>query len=119
MGRQERGGGISCTCDVALEKVAPSGALLVQLQDRRQQNLVLLRANVKDGSIQVILRETRPKSWVNLHFMLVPLPSSDSKTLHFLLASEREEDFMHLFVSRSCRNRKDVMEASHVWKMGC
>ena len=93
------------------EKVAPSGALLVQLQDRRQQNLVLLRANVKDGSIQVILRETRPKSWVNLHFMLVPLPSSDSKTLHFLWASEREEDFMHLF-----RVSFDVENGKTSWK---
>jgi len=79
------------------ETVAPKGALLVQLQDRRQENLVLLRANVSDGSCQVILRESRPKAWVNLHYMLVTLPSSNSKSLEFLWASEREEGFMHLF----------------------
>jgi dipeptidyl-peptidase-4 len=68
----------------------PDGSLLVQVQDRAQQQLTLYRFE-PDGTRATVLVETSDV-WINLHDLLRPLPDG-----RFLWASERT-GFRHLYL---------------------
>eukprot|EP00939_MAST-03C_sp_MAST-3C-sp1_P005310 g5310.t1 len=93
--------------------IAPNGAMVVQLQDRKQQRLVVVRIDLveEEGSspshrLTVLLRESQPTAWINLHYMCVPIAPSTRRSddegsnegLVFLWASERKCGQMHLYV---------------------
>ena len=73
----------------------PDGSLLVQVQDRRQTELRVVRLDPTTGEGVVLLRETSDV-WINLHKMLRPLERGDAAG-GFLWASERS-GFRHLYV---------------------
>ena len=68
----------------------PDGSLLVQTEDRRQQQLTLWRFE-PDGSRHEVLVE-QSDVWINLHDLLRPLPDG-----RFLWAGERT-GFRHLYL---------------------
>jgi dipeptidyl-peptidase-4 len=74
----------------------PDGALLVQVTDRPQQRLRLLRLDPRTGTSTLVLEETSDV-WVNLHDHLRPL--EDAHAGHFLWSSERT-GFRHLYLYR-------------------
>ncbi|MGI8916629.1 MAG: DPP IV N-terminal domain-containing protein [Chloroflexota bacterium] len=69
---------------------SPNGALYVQVQNREQNELALLRYDVASGTGRVLLIE-RSDIWINLHDMFRPLQDGG-----FLWASERS-GFQHLY----------------------
>lgn len=75
---------------IARVKWTKDGALWVQLQNRRQDRLDLVRFDPATGKGTVVLTETSDV-WINLHWMFRPL--SDGT---FLWASERT-GFQHLY----------------------
>jgi dipeptidyl-peptidase-4 len=71
----------------------PDGSLVVQLEDRAQSRLDVVKVDVDSGARTVLLTETSDV-WVNLHDLLRPL---DDGTGRFLWASERM-GYLHLEV---------------------
>jgi len=69
----------------------PDGALVVQLQDRRQQRLDVVRIDVDSSERTVLLAETSDV-WINLHDLLRPLDDGSGR---FVWASERS-GYRHL-----------------------
>jgi len=75
----------------------PNGSLFVQLENREQTRLDLLRFDPKSGKGTPVLSETS-QTWINLHDMLRPLKqSSGDYAGGFVWASERS-GFMHLYL---------------------
>lgn len=72
-----------------------AATLAVQVEDRRQSRLDVLRVDVTTGDVSPLLTETSDV-WINLHHALRPLRDGTM----FLWASERE-GFMHLEVRSS------------------
>ena len=74
---------------------------VVQLLDRRQQNLALLLLDCVTGTVTVLHMEAAMKgTWINLNSAFRPLPSSTTSshdTMQFLWASERD-GYRHLYV---------------------
>jgi dipeptidyl-peptidase-4 len=66
--------------------------LFVQVQNRPQTELRLLRVSPTTGESAVVLTE-RSDYWINLHFMFAPIPKPDAG---FVWGSERS-GFMHLY----------------------
>ena len=71
----------------------PDGALSVQVTDRAQQHLKLLRLDPRTGKSTTLLEE-RSDVWINLHDMHRPLAEGPFKN-HFIWASE-SSGFRHL-----------------------
>lgn len=69
----------------------PDGTLVVQLQDRHQQRVDVVRVDADTGDRTVLFTETSDV-WVNLHDLLRPLADGSGR---FLWASERS-GFRHL-----------------------
>ncbi|MFP4343451.1 MAG: S9 family peptidase [Anaerolineales bacterium] len=69
----------------------PDGGLAVQVENREQTELRLLRFDPETGEGQTLLTE-RSEYWINLHDMLRPLEDG-----RFVWASERS-GFMHLYL---------------------
>jgi dipeptidyl-peptidase-4 len=85
--------------DIYLARVdwAPDGNLLVQVENREQTSLDLLRFNPRTAEKVRLLRETSDV-WINLHDLLRPLRSSDREhSGGFVWASERT-GFRHLYL---------------------
>jgi dipeptidyl-peptidase-4 len=85
--------------DVYLARVAwfPDGSLAVQMLNREQTELRLLRCDPATGSATELLRETSDV-WVNLHACFRPLENGESEEEGgFLWASERS-GYRHLEV---------------------
>ena len=80
-----------------------STKLVVQLLDRRQQNLALLLLDATTGAVTTLHVETAMKgAWINLNdaFRVLPSPSNndnDDDSMRFLWASERD-GYRHLYV---------------------
>ena len=76
-----------------------TGSVSAQVEDRRQYTLELLRLDAATGKREILLSETCPEVWVNLHDILHTLsPQYTSAKLgtqgkdsdfHFLWGSER------------------------------
>ena len=77
------------------EAGGPSRGLLVQLQDRSQQRLQLVRFDPTTGRGSALLEERSP-TWVNLHHCLRPLEAPEAAG-RFLWASERS-GYCHLYL---------------------
>lgn len=74
---------------------APDGSLWVQVQDRPQRTLALVRLDPATGRGEEVLRETSA-TWINLHQMLRFVPRCDAAPGGgFVWASERD-GFQHL-----------------------
>ncbi len=75
----------------------PCGDLLAQFQDRRQQQLDLIRFDPVTGTGKQLLRESSAV-WINLHDVLHPLPANHKLWPGgFIWASERT-GFRHLYL---------------------
>ncbi len=75
----------------------PSGELVAQLEDRRQQRLDIISFNSATGAGRLLLRETSA-TWINLHDLLQPLPDRDGSCPGgFIWGSERT-GFRHLYL---------------------
>ncbi len=85
--------------DVYLARVdwMPDGALVTQVQDRRQTTLELVRFDPSSGSRQRLLREVG-EPWINLHDVFRPLERrAGGLEGGFVWASERS-GFRHLYL---------------------
>ena len=82
--------------DIYLARVSwlPDGALLVQIENRGQTVLNLVRFDPSTGRGTPILRETSD-IWINLHDAFHPMASSRYRG-GFILSSERT-GFRHLY----------------------
>jgi dipeptidyl-peptidase 4 len=75
----------------------PDGSLTVQLEDRGQSRLNLVRFEIETGESRVLLTEAS-SVWINLHDMFSPLRLNDPRYPGgFIWASERS-GFMHLYL---------------------
>jgi len=72
----------------------PDGTLAVQVENRNQSSLKLLRFDLRTGITTTLLEETS-QVWINLHDLFVPLRLD--KQDGFLWGSERSA-FMHLYL---------------------
>jgi dipeptidyl-peptidase-4 len=70
----------------------PDGSLVVQVENRPQTRLDLLKLDTRTGKARPLLTETS-ETWINLHDLLVPLKKQDG----FIWASERT-GFRHLYL---------------------
>lgn len=79
--------------DIYLARVdwMPDGSLCVQLQNREQTRLDLIRFDTSTGQGETVLTETS-EVWINLHNMFRPLADGN-----FIWASERS-GFRHLYL---------------------
>jgi dipeptidyl-peptidase-4 len=82
---------------------APDGSLYVQVEDRRQQELRLLRFDAAAGPGKTVLTE-RSDVWINLHHMFRPLELDEATAAAhpeqvgaFIWASEKS-GYMHLYL---------------------
>jgi dipeptidyl-peptidase-4 len=81
----------------------PDGFVMAQVEDRRQQELQLLRLDPATGARHVLVRESCPDVWINLHDLWKPLDSRDidkessSNSFSFVWGSERS-GFMQLYL---------------------
>ena len=81
---------------IARVQWADDGKLWVQVEDREQHNLDLLRFDPASGKREHLLRE-QSDIWINLHRMLHPLVNGDANADGFLWASERS-GYRHLYL---------------------
>ena len=82
-----------------------STKIVVQLMDRRQQNLALLLLDAVTGTVTTLHVETAMDgAWINLNdaFRMI---SSDNKSMQFLWASERD-GYRHLYVLEASLKEK-------------
>lgn len=80
---------------------ADSKKLVVQIMNRRQNELALLLLDYETGTSTTLHVERYEKgSWVNLNGAFHPLPVDDDSAFRFLWASERD-GFRHLYVLES------------------
>lgn len=100
----------------------PDGALCVQVEDRRQQELRLLRFADAKGPPTTLLSE-RSDVWINLHDMFEPLELDEATALAhpeqvggFIWASERS-GFMHLYL-HAADGRELAQLTSGEWMVG-
>lgn len=70
----------------------PDGSLVVQVLNREQEDIALLRLDPATGEVRKLFSE-HFDAWVNVHYMLEPIGKSGK----FLWASERT-GFRHLYV---------------------
>ena len=75
---------------------APDGALMVQVEDRTQTRLDLLRFDPDSGRGETVLTETSDV-WVNLHDLFRPLERTPGLAGGFVWGSERT-GFRHLYL---------------------
>jgi dipeptidyl-peptidase-4 len=77
-----------------------STKIVVQLLDRRQQNLALLLLDAVTGTVTTLHVETAMEgAWINLNnaFRMISSDNDDKKSMQFLWASERD-GYRHLYV---------------------
>jgi dipeptidyl-peptidase-4 len=88
----------------------PSGELVAQAQDRRQQQLYLLRFDTQTGQGSVLLHESS-RDWINLTTIFHPLPADHSAAPGgFIWASERT-GYRHLWLhDRNGRRLRQLTE---------
>ncbi len=74
----------------------PDGSLCVQLENREQTKLELLRFDPQGNERQTLLEETNAV-WINLHDMFKPLKQTERGAGGFIWSSERT-GFRHLYL---------------------
>jgi dipeptidyl-peptidase-4 len=95
-----------------------STKIVVQLLDRRQQNLALLLLDAVTGTVTTLHVETAMKgAWINLNDSFRKISySDDDKSMQFLWASERD-GYRHLYVLEASLDEGNAQTAKVVRRL--
>jgi dipeptidyl-peptidase-4 len=99
------------------QKDNESTKIVVQLLDRRQQNLALLLLDAVTGTVTTLHVETAIEgAWINLNDSYRKIPSDNDKSMQFLWASERD-GYRHLYVMEASLEEGDTKTAKVVRRL--